>query len=234
MKKKVLILFVISLFLFTITACNSKKKEANYGKEFKEDYEEINGQENKNGNVHRTITLSEYNKFIETTPEEIVKKIESGDSFYVYFGSRLCPWCRSVIEKADEVSRLNDIEKIYYIDIWDDEGNEIFRNKYELDENNNPIKTFEGTKEYYTLLDVFKDYLRDYTLTDADKNTINVGEKRIYAPNFVYISKGKAKRLVSGKSELQNNSREDLTEEMLNDEEKVFNEFFVNACDESC
>ncbi len=234
MKKKVLILFVISLFLFTITACNSKKKEANYGKEFKEDYEEINGQENKNGKVHRTITLSEYNKFIETTPEEIVKKIESGDSFYVYFGSRLCPWCRSVIEKADEVSRLNDIEKIYYIDIWDDEGNEIFRDKYELDENNNPIKTVEGTKEYYTLLDVFKDYLRDYTLTDADKNTINVGEKRIYAPNFVYISKGKAKRLVSGKSELQKNSREDLTEEMLNDEEKVFNEFFVNACDESC
>ena len=233
MKKKIIILLLITL-TFTLTGCLGEKKENKSGKEFKEDYEAINGQENKKGKIHREIELSEYNKFVETTPEEIVKMIENKETFYVYFGSRLCPWCRSVIEKADEISRLNDIDIIYYVDIWDDEGNEIFRDKYELDENNELVKTIEGVEEYNYLVDLFKDYLRDYTITDSEGNDISVGEKRIYAPNFVYIQKGNIKRLVSGKSELQKDSREELTKEMLEDEEKIFNNFFVNSCDDAC
>ena len=64
--------------------------------------------------------------------------------------------------------------------------------------------------------------------------TISTGEKRIYAPNFMYIEKGEIKRLVTGKSELQKDSREELTKEMLEDEDKIFNEFFVNSCDDAC
>ena len=233
MKKKILILLMIGLTI-TLTGCLDFKKENKSGKEFKEDYEAINGQENKHGKIHREIELSEYNKFVETTPEEIVKMIKNEETFYVYFGSRLCPWCRSVIEKADEVSRLNDIDIIYYVDIWDDEGNEIFRDKYELDENNELVRTVEATEEYSYLINEFKDYLRDYTITDGDNNSISIGEKRIYAPNFVYIQKGKIKRLVSGKSELQKDSREELTNEMLEEEEKIFNGFFVNSCDDAC
>ena len=234
MKKKTLILLIALVLSLSLTGCLGEKKDNKSGKEFKDDYEEVNGKENKNGKVHRTVSLSEYNKFVETKPEEIVKMIENKETFYVYFGSRLCPWCRSVIEKADEVSRLNDIDKIYYIDIWDDEGNEIFRDKYELNENNELVKTIEGTEEYNFLVEKFSDFLRDYTITDADKNTISVGEKRIYAPNFVYISKGEIKQIVTGKSELQKDSREELTDEMLKDEEEVFNKFFVNACDDAC
>ena len=156
------------------------QRETTKMKAFKEDYEEVNGKENKAGKVHREITLSEYNKFVETTPEEIVKMIENNETFYVYFGSRLCPWCRSVIEKADEVSRLNDIEKIYYIDIWDDEGNEIFRDKYEVNENNELVKTIEGTEEYHFLLEKFDSFLRDYSVTNSNKESIPTGEKRIY------------------------------------------------------
>ena len=52
----------------------------------------------------------------------MLEKIENEDSFYVYFGSKLCPWCRSVIEKAVDIANLNNVSKIYYIDIWNDEG----------------------------------------------------------------------------------------------------------------
>ena len=233
MKKKIIIVFLLVLSL-TLVGCLDNKKENKTGKAFKDDYEEINGKENSHGKIHREVELSEYNKFVETTPDEIVKMIENKDTFYVYFGSRLCPWCRSVIEKADEISRLNDVDKIYYIDIWDDEGNEIFRDKYELNENNELVKTVEGTKEYNYLVDLFKDYLRDYTITDSNQNTISVGEKRIYAPNFVFIERGNIKRLVTGKSELQKDSREELTREMLEEEEKIFDTFFTNICDDAC
>ena len=230
MKKKFIILLLV---LFSLTGCLGTAKENKSGKDFKEDYEKLNNKENKSGKKHREVSLSEYNKFVETTPEEIVKMIENKETFYVYFGSSLCPWCRSVIEKADEVSRLNDIEKVYYIDIWDDEGNEIFRDKYEINENGELVKTFEGTKEYGILLEKFSNYLRDYSVT-SNGITKDTGEKRIYAPNFVFIEKGDIKRLVTGKSELQKDAREKLTDQMLKDEEAVFNKFFVNSCTDAC
>ena len=230
MKKK--FIFIIAL-LFLTTACfnNEEKKEDNKGLEFKNDYEELNGKLNANEKEHRTITISEKNVFVEVSPAEVLKKIENGDSFYVYFGSRLCPWCRSVIEMADKVSRLNDIEKIYYVDVWDDE---VFRDQYKVGEDGNLELVFEGDPTYKKMLENFNDLLRDYTLTDSDGNTIEVGEKRIYAPNFVYISKGKATRLVTGKSDKQEGSRDPLTQEMLDDQEKIFDQFFINACDDSC
>ena len=230
MKKK---LFITLLVLFTLTGCLGITNDKKTGKLFKNDYEEVNNQENKSGKKHRAVSLSEYNKFEETTPDKIVEMIENKETFYVYFGSRLCPWCRSVIEKADEVSRLNDIDIIYYIDIWDDEASEIFRDKYEINESGELVKTVEGTKEYNFLLEKFDGFLRDYSVTSNGK-TIDTGEKRIYAPNFVFIEKGEIKKLITGKSELQKDSREELTEQMLKDEEKAFEEFFTNACNDAC
>ena len=226
-------IFITLLVLFALTGCLGITNEKKTGKEFKDDYEEINNQKNKSGKIHREVTLSEYNRFVEVKPEKIVELIENKETFYVYFGSRLCPWCRSVIEKADEVSRLNDIDKIYYVDIWDDEGNEIFRDKYEINENGELVKTVEGVKEYSYLLDKFSGLLRDYEVTSNDK-TISTGEKRIYAPNFVYIENGVAKKLITGKSDLQKDSREKLTDQMLKDEEKAFEDFFTNACSDAC
>lgn len=220
--KKILFVSLIALSL-VMTGC---KKDNKLALEFKNDYEELNGKENASGKIHRTITISKDNKFEEVTPSEVLKKIENKESFYVYFGSRLCPWCRSVIEKADEISRNKKISKIYYVDVWDDEGTEIFRDKYELVDGELK-QTFKGAKEYKKIMNsINQDLLRDYTLTDTEGNIIEVGEKRIYAPNFVYFEKGKGIRLTNGKSEKQTDAREELTKEMLKDEENVFNEFF--------
>lgn len=237
MKKRVLISLLLVVSLIAFSGCFSSKDEKKDNKAalaFKEDYESLNGKTNSKGKEHRTIELSEDNRFVEITMEELMKKIDNGDSFYVYFGSRLCPWCRSVIEMADKVSRENDIEKIYYIDIWDDEGNELIRDQYVIDENGKLKLEKEGTEDYKKLLELFDTLLREYTVKDNNGEDVAVGEKRIYAPNFFYISKGKAVRMVTGKSELQKDSRGELTQEMLDQEEKVFDKFFINACDETC
>ena len=61
-----------------------------------------------------------------------------------------------------------------------------------------------------------------------------MGEKRIYAPNYFYISNGKVKKMVEGISDKQKDSREELTDEILKDEEEQFNDLFKNSCDENC
>ena len=225
--KKILISLLTVVLLFSVVGCTKKVS-------FKEDYESVNGKENAHGKLHREITIPEDNVFEVSSATEIVKKIENKETFYVYFGSKLCPWCRSTIAKANEIAMERGISKIYYVDIWDDEGNEILRDKYTLDESNKPVLDKEGTSEYKKLLEVFDSLLKEYTLTDSNNNVINVGEKRIYAPNFIYIEDGVAKKLVTGISEKQKDSREELTEEILKDEEEIYDDFFTEVCYSEC
>ena len=233
MKKRLFIMLLIVVSIVTLSGCGKSEKNS-AGIDFKKDYEAINGTTNKSGKEHRTIELSEDNVFVETSAEEIVKKIENKDSFYVYFGARTCPWCRSVIEMADKISRENGIEKIYYVDIWDNDGNEILRDKYIVNDNGELEVAIEGKESYKKLLGYFDSLLKDYNVTNSEGESVSTEEKRIFAPNFVYVSKGEAVRLVSGTSSKQKDSREALTEEMLNDEKETFEKFFVNVCDSSC
>ena len=215
MKKYILLL----LGLFLLVGCTTNN-------EFKEAYESINGQENAQGKIHRTITIDKNNPFEEVSADKIVEMIENKETFYVYFGDELCPWCRSVIEKFIEVAKKNNIKKVYYVKIWDKDGNEILRDKYILDDKQKAQLTIVGTESYKKLLTYFDSVLSDYTLTDVNGNTINVGEKRIFAPNFMYVENGNTIKMVSGISEKQTDPREELTTEILADEEKQFTEFF--------
>ena len=226
MNKRIVLGIILVLFVGILYGC---KKDNKYALEFKSEYESLNGVVNKNGKEHRTITISEDNPYIKTTPEEIVKKIENKETFYLYVGDPLCPWCRSVLEKSIEVAKNKGAKEIYYIEIWDAEGNEILRDKYELQEGE-IVKTIEGTESYKKLLESFDSVLNEYNLKDENGEEISTGEKRIYAPNYFYIEKGVVKNMVEGVSEKQKDSREELTKEMLEDEEKIFNDFFVDYC----
>ena len=230
--KKVLKTFLIVFAIFLLTACNNSNNSNNSNNNdavnFKNEYESLNGVTNANGLEHRTVNILENNPFIYATTLEIVEKIENGETFYIYFGDTQCPWCRSVIQKAIEVANKYDIKQIYYVKIWDDEHNEILRDKYELDSSGNLSKVSSGDDNYKTLLKYLDNVLKDYTLTDDNGNTVYVGEKRIYAPNFIYIKNGKPIKLAEGISEKQTDSRSELTDEILKDEEKQFSDFFSN------
>ena len=232
--KKLFLSLLVGILVVSLTGCGTNDTTKASGKAFKEDYESVNGKENASGKIHRTISIPEDNVFVMSSASEVLKKINNKDSFYVFFGSKLCPWCRSTIEKANEVAIEKGVSKIYYVDIWDSEGNEILRDKYKLDDNNKPVLEKEGAAEYQEFLKAFDSLLTEYTLTDKNNNKISVGEKRIYAPNYVYIENGVAKKLVTGISEKQKDSREELTDEILADEEQTFNNFFTEVCREAC
>ena len=191
----------------------------------KEAYEYYNGKTNSSGKEYRTVHLPGDHALVKMSPEDIVRMIENNEKFYVYIGDEKCPWCRSVIEKAIEVAKDNAVDKIYYLKIWDDEGNEILRDKFVYEDGSLVMDTV-ASDAYYQLLDYWKDYLSDYTL-NVDGQTIEVGEKRIYAPNFVYIKDGEIRSLVTGISDKQSDSYQNLSEEILKDEEAIFEEFFA-------
>lgn len=223
MKNKVLVL-IIAVLLVGIIGC-TKKDNNESAKLFKEEYESLNGEVSKSGKKYRKISIDEDNPYEKITAEEIVKKINNKETFYLYVGDSMCPWCRSVLEKSIEVAKDNDIDKIYYVEIWDDEGTEILRDKYSL-EDGKITKVSDGTKAYKELLKKFDKVLSDYTLTDEDGEKVEVGEKRIYAPNFFYIENGKVVKMIEGISEKQTDPLQKLTDEILEDEEEQFEDLF--------
>lgn len=222
MKKfRLITILLIGILLFT--GCSNKN-----ALNFKKDYESINGKEI-GENKYREVSIDKENPFVEVDAEEILEMIEKDETFYVYFGDKKCPWCRSVIEKAIKVSKDYDVKKIYYVSIWDDDFNEILRDKYKLNDKGKVEKVSDGTDTYNKLLKEFDSLLSDYTLTDNNKNEVKVGEKRIYAPNFIYVNNGKAVKMTEGISDKQKDAFEELSDEILDDEEKLFKEFFNNS-----
>lgn len=225
--KKILSVLVWGILIFGITGCDSVNKQVvTDAVKFKEEYESLNGTTNASGNEYRTLSISKDNPFVYATTEEIIKKIENEETFYVYFGSKHCAWCRSVIEKAIEVAKEKNIDTIYYVEIWDGDHIEILRDTYKLNEEGKPELVSKSGKGYKELLEYFDNVLSEYTLTDKEGNKVSVGEKRIFAPNFIYVYNGKANKLASGISKKQTNSRMELTDEILVEEEKQFNELF--------
>ena len=174
---------------------------------------------------YRTVSIPEDNPFYEVKDSDIVDMINKKETFYVYFGDKKCPWCRSTIEKAVEVAKKYKVDKIYYVAIWDDNYNEIVRDKYRLNGTKLEVVN-EGSEAYKELLKAFDSKLSDYKLKSDAGVEIEVGEKRIYAPNYFYVKDGKLEKFVAGESELQKGAFDELTEEILADEEKQFTEFF--------
>lgn len=226
--KKIISILLILISVFAVVGCEQKSKATDASLAFKEDYEKLNGKENKSGKVHRTVSIDEVNPYVEVSADEIVKRLENNETFYVYFGSTLCPWCRSTIESAIKVAKEKNIETIYYVDVWDDEGNEILRDKLEVDKKGKVKVAKEGTESYYKLLDYFDEYLRNYDLTDSNGNAVESNEKRIYAPNYMYIENGNIKKLTNGKADSQKDAREELTEQLKNEQLAKFRDFFNN------
>ena len=225
MKKKVFLILILFIGLF-VTGCSANNKDA---LKFKEEYEKINGDKTSySDNKYRTLKIDKNNPYVYSSAKEILEKINNKETFYVYFGSSYCPWCRSVIEKSIESAQKNNIKKIYYVDIWNGFHNEILRDTYKLNDKNEAEKEKDGTKEYYKLLEKFDNLLEDYTLTTDDGEEVKVGEKRIFAPDFIYVENGVAKRITSATSENQKDADAKLTKEILKDEEKSFNNFFKN------
>ena len=204
--KKIISLLTIFIIIFTVTGCFNKEKTD--AMKFKEEYESINNEKTDSGKKYRELSIDKNNPFVYSTAEEIVTKIDKKESFIVYFGFKECPWCRSVIEQLIKAAKNQSIETIYYVDVTG------IRDVKEIDKDGNIKTTDEGSKAYLELIDKLSNVLDNYTLTNENNETIEVGEKRIYAPNVIAISRGKAIQLETGISDELKDPYSKLTEKM--------------------
>ena len=233
MKKGLFLVFLL-IGVISLSVYDMKVKNINDSLKFKEEYEGFNGEKN-DYFEYRNLSITEKNPIIYSSAEEIVQKIENEETFIVYFGDPECPWCRSVIEQAINSANENGISKIYYVRIWNGFHNETLRDVYELDKES-PVLKVKGTVSYYKLLKYFDKLLKDYTLTNKDNKTIQVNEKRIFAPSFIYVKDGNPLQLVDGISKKQENYNSTLTEEILSEEKELFDKFYQNTkiCSNNC
>lgn len=206
--KKIGTLFLVTILLLGMTACSKKEEKETDASKFAEEYNSINGTKSSSGKEYRKLNISEDNPFIYATAEEIVEKINNKETFVVYFGFNTCPWCRSMIEELIRCAEDYNYKEIYYVDVKE------IRDRIELDENNEPKTTTEGSKGYMELVDALSEVLDDYTLTSSSGEEISTNEKRIFAPNVISIVDGEAKEKVDGISSKLEDPYSEITKEM--------------------
>ena len=231
--KKVLLTLTVFILVLAVTGCGKKDNKSALA--FKEEYEKLNGEIARYGKPHRTLNIPKDNPYVKVTPKEIIEKIKNKETFFLYVGDSLCPWCRSVIEQSIKSAKENEIDTIYYIDFWDDENKEILRDVYELVDDE--IKqTVEATDEYKQMLDMCDDSLglRNYTVKDKNGNEVEVNTKRFFGPSFFFIQEGKFKKYTDARSSKQAGPLDELTDEIKEDMAKNFDDLFINICDDAC
>ena len=184
--------FLVILVGFSIALDKKKddqKKESNSNTNqnsdalaFKNAYEVLNNKDNGKGNIYLEISISDNNPMKSISIEDLLELLKSGTGI-VYFGRPTCPWCRNAVPVLLEVAKEEKLDTIYYFDM------DTIKNDWEF-KDGKPVKTREEKDGYYELLELLKDYLRDYTIKDDDGNDVSVGEKRVYVPMVLSIKNG--------------------------------------------
>lgn len=140
MKKK-LLLFIPVIFVLILVGC--QKEEITDAEKFAQEYTQV----------------TEYNYYVYRDSEEIIKILEHGTGV-VYLGFPECPWCQAYVPMLDEVADIEGLEKIYYLNIYEDRKN--------------------NTEDYQKIVEIIKDYLQ------YDEE----GNKRIYVPAVIFVLDG--------------------------------------------
>ena len=119
--------------------------------------------------------------------------------------------------------------------MWDSFHQEKFRDVYVLRNEQAILKT-KGSEAYSQLLKSFDHLLSEYTLSDEEGNSVDIMEKRIFAPNFIFVRDGYAEELVQKVSSKQENFNMKLNEEIVQEEKDIFDYFYqkTNSCFAQC
>ena len=203
--KKIELIVIMVLSLFLLTGCVDKSTDAY---KFKEEYESINNKDNGHGNKYRELDIPSDNPFVYQTTKDIVERVNNKETFIVYFGFKECPWCRSILEQLIKAAKDKKVETIYYVDVKN------IRDIREFDSNGNIVTTKEGNKAYMELIEKLSSVLSDYTIMNDNDEKVSAGEKRIYAPNVIVVSKGKAVQMEEAISEDLKDPYSKLTNKM--------------------
>lgn len=211
MKDRKVIITIVAIMVIGIVIAKTVNYMNRDSVRFQKEYESLNGVKAESGAKYRSIEIPKDNPIVYATAEEIVEKMDNGDTFAVYFGFSACPWCRSVLPTLLEVCDELGIEELYYVDILD------IRDQLEVNKEKDVVIKKSGTPGYYDLLRKFGDHLDSYILVAEDGEEVDTLEKRIFAPNIASVVAGMPHDVTTGISEKQEDGYAKLTDEMKKD-----------------
>ena len=241
MKKKTIMCIAAAVIVVAGIICGvllcGKTKHKQSALDFKAEYEKVNGKVMIKDITYRSLDIDKNNPYVKVSIDEIAKKIKNGETFYLYVGDHLCPWCRSGLEKMIEVANKQGIKTIYYVDFWDDEHNEILRDLYDIEVKDGKVtkvtQTKEATEGYKVLYEAVYDFIQDYTISkDGVEYPVGNGVKKVYGGDHFYFNKGKCERYTSLRVPSLAKATDELTKEVLKEQEDLFTKFFTpsNIC----
>ena len=104
---------------------------------------------------------------------------------YILFAYPRCPYCRNLLPVLAAVATSEGVTMDYcQVD--------LYRDIYTYNSDTAaPVQTKPAGEGYTELLTWLDDYLAEYTVSDPEKNEIDVGEKRIGAPTIIKVEDGK-------------------------------------------
>lgn len=162
---------------------------------FKNEFEADNDDKNK-----VNVSIKSYNTVSISTFEEIFEKLESDETYILFFGSVKDENSRIMAGPLTNFALTQD-ETIYYLDIYDDiDEKKLSKNK---------VKTVKkGSDNYYTLVSKLSGYLPAYEGLNDESI------KRVYMPTIVFVEKGKVEKVVNIPDEIKNrNFAKDISTE---------------------
>jgi len=234
MKKKTLLMILMPIIFATlicIATINIAHVESDSIK-FKIEYESLNGKDTSYGTTYKKLTISEINPIKYSSYDEILDILKNKTGI-IYFGFPECPWCRNAVPVLIDVAKDNNVENIYYLNIKNERDSYVVENNellYATDEKGNEIK---GSKGYFKILNALDEYLNDYTIVYEDK-TYEVGEKRLYAPTFVFVKEGEVIGLHVSTVESHTDSNKDLTKKQYNELYGIFEDYILEMNSKTC
>lgn len=227
-KNKIILALLMILTISVVGVCTfrvlNKNKEITDAIKFREEYIELNNKVNENnGKKYVEVTIDEDNTVKYATEKKIVELLENGTGV-IYFGFSTCPWCRSLVSTLTDVAKSKN-EIIYYLDVHN------IRSTYEVKDGKlNQLK--EGTSNYYKILDLLKEELEDFYLSDEEGNKYDTKEKRLYAPTLVAVKDGKVTKVHVGTIESQENGYDILNNDQLKELENIIKDL-INSKNEN-
>lgn len=169
-------------------------------KDFKEEYERLNGKKDKDGNSYLNVSIDLDNVIQYANYNKIFSLLERGTGV-IYFGAPDFPWCRAfvpvLLDAADEVG----IDTIYYLNLSSD------RDQKELNDDFEIITTKEGSKDYQSLLEKLHSVLDDYEGLEDESI------QRIYFPTVIFVKDGEITSTYLGSSTFEEGGFQKLDEE---------------------
>ena len=206
-------------------------------KQFKKDFESLNGTSLSDGENLKKVSIIEDNN-VEYISLKRATEIIKGESGVIYFAYPTDNMSRIAIPVFLKAMESTNLEKVYYVKVRENASEETdFRDFYSI-EKKKAKRSKEGKDEYYTLLDLLDSNLSNYNLVNNDGKVINTGEKRLQVPTVVAVLNGKVVGFVEGtvdKHELDSNGvLRDLTNKEIEELTTKYVELITNYLNDDC